>query len=92
MAKRRLDLPPRRGMNDAETASYIGRSPTWLTEHRAELEAAGFPKPLPLIGTRDRKAIDLWLDAQGGLEMVMRDFDDLWMKARKRWASLTSVI
>ena len=81
MAKRRLDLPPRRGMNDAETASYVGRSPTWLAEHRVELEAAGFPKPLPLIGTRDRKAIDAWLDVQGGLEAATRDFDDAWTMA-----------
>jgi hypothetical protein len=65
---KRLDLPPRRGMNDAETASYLGRSPTWLAEHLPELEAAGFPKKLPLIGTRDRKAVDVWLDAQGGLD------------------------
>jgi hypothetical protein len=77
----RLDLPPRRGMNDAETASYLGRSPTWLAEHRGELEAAGFPKPLPLIGTRDRKAIDVWMDAQGGLITLAVNFDDPWMKA-----------
>ena len=44
MAKQRLDLLSRRGMNDAETAAYIGRSPTWFAEHLPELEAAGFPK------------------------------------------------
>jgi hypothetical protein len=81
VAKRRLDLPPRRGMNDAETASYLGRSPTWLAEHLPELEAAGFPKKLPLIGTRDRKAVDVWLDAQGGLDAATRDLDDPWMMA-----------
>jgi hypothetical protein len=68
-------------MNDAETASYLGRSPTWLAEHLAELEAAGFPKKLPLVGTRDRKAVDVWLDTQGGLEAATRDFEDAWMKA-----------
>jgi hypothetical protein len=77
----RLELPPRRGINDAETASYLGRSPTSFAEHRPELEAAGFPKPLPLVGTRDRKAVDLWLDAQGGLAAVLRDFDTAWMEA-----------
>jgi hypothetical protein len=81
MAKCRLALPPRRGMNDAETASYLGRSPTWLAEHRAELEAAGFPKPIPLIGTRDRKAIDAWLDLQGGLDSALQDFESAWMRA-----------
>jgi hypothetical protein len=82
MAKpRRLELPPRRGMNDAETASYLGHSGTWFAEDRRELEAAGFAKPLPLVGTRDRKAIDEWLDKQGGLRAAMRDFDSAWMDA-----------
>jgi hypothetical protein len=81
MSKRRLDLPPRRGMNDAETASYIGRSLTWFTEHLPELEAAGFPPKLPIIDLRDRAAVDRWLDAQGGLISATRDFDDAWMKA-----------
>jgi hypothetical protein len=81
VGKHRLDLPPRRGMNDAEAAAYIGRSPTWLAEHLSELEAAGFPKKLPLIGTRDRKALDVWLDAQGGLDAATRHWDDPWMMA-----------
>jgi hypothetical protein len=80
-AKHRLDLPPRRGMNDPETAAYIGRSPTWFSEHLPQLEAAGFPKKLPLIGTRDRKAVDLWLDAQGGIDAATRDLDNDWMMA-----------
>ena len=81
MAKQRLDLLSRRGMNDAETAAYIGRSPTWFTEHLPELEAAGFPRKLPLIGNRDRAAIDRWLDAQDGLASATCDFDDAWMRA-----------
>jgi hypothetical protein len=81
VGKHRLDLPPRRGMNDAETAAYLGRSATWFTEHLPELEAAGFPKKLRLIGTRDRKAVDVWLDAQGGLEAATRSLDDAWMMA-----------
>jgi hypothetical protein len=81
VAKHRLDLPPRRGMNDAETAAYIGRSPTWFAEHLPLLEAAGFPPKLPLIGTRDRKAVDLWLDAQGGVNAATGQFDDAWMMA-----------
>jgi hypothetical protein len=81
MAKQPLDLLSRRGMNDAETAAYIGRSPTWFTEHLPELEAAGFPRKLPLIGNRDRAAVDRWLDAQGGLAAATPDFDDAWMNA-----------
>lgn len=76
-----LDLPPRRGMNDAETASYLGRSPTWFADHLPELEARGFPKKIPVIGTRDRKAVDAWLDMQGGLETATQDFNDAWMLA-----------
>ena len=32
----------------AEAARALGRSPGWLRQHRAELEAQGFPPPLPL--------------------------------------------
>jgi hypothetical protein len=77
----RLELPPRRGMSEAECASYIGRATTWLVEHRPQLEAAGFPRRLPIVGTTDRKAVDIWLDEQGGLESAMRDFDSAWMRA-----------
>ena len=79
-AKRRFELPPR-GLTDADCASYLGRSPTWFAQHLSELEAAGFPERLPLIGTRDRRAVDLWLDEQGGLDAAMRDFDGAWMTA-----------
>jgi hypothetical protein len=27
----------------------LGRSPAWFTQHRPELEKAGFPKPLPVL-------------------------------------------
>jgi hypothetical protein len=78
--RRRFDLPPR-GMTDAETAGYLGRSPTWFQEHMQDLEAAGFPRRLPLIGTRDRKAVDLWLDQQGGLASALQDFGAAWEAA-----------
>ena len=81
--RRQFDLPPR-GMTDADCAAYLGRSPTWFAEHRIELEAAGFPPKLPLIGTRDRKAIDVWLDRQGGLAWALHDFDAAWMDAASR--------
>jgi hypothetical protein len=77
MAKRRFDLLPR-GLTDAESAAYIGRSSTWFQEHLPELEAAGFPRKLPIVDLRDRAAIDRWLDEQGGLA---QDFDAAWMRA-----------
>ena len=79
-SRRRFDLPPR-GMTDADCAAYLGRSQTWLAEHRAKLEAAGFPPKLPLIGNYDRKAIDAWLDEQGGLDSALHHFEDAWMRA-----------
>jgi hypothetical protein len=80
--RRRFDLPPRRGMNVAETAAYLGcPSTTCFVEHRSALEAAGFPRPLPLLETYDRIAIDRWLDEQGGSESALRNFSDAWMKA-----------
>jgi hypothetical protein len=81
--RRRFDLSPR-GMTDADCAFYLGRSPTWFMEHRARLEAAGFPPKLPLIGTRDRKAIDTWLDRQGGLEVALQELGDPWVSAASR--------
>ena len=48
-------------------ALYIGASPDWFVQNRAQLEARGFPVPLPVVGGYDRQAIDGWLDAQGRL-------------------------
>ncbi|MBL8713219.1 MAG: hypothetical protein JNM12_09985 [Alphaproteobacteria bacterium] len=49
-------------------AAKLGHSYTWFLEHRKELQARGFPRPV-LSGAlgRDRydeAAIDAWLDAQ----------------------------
>ena len=87
MKRHHLDLPPRRGMNDAETAAYIGRSPTWFAEHLPELEAAGFPKKLPLIGTRDRKAVDAGSTRKAGSDAATRDWTIL-DEGGNQWASL----
>jgi hypothetical protein len=79
-ARRRFPIPPR-GMTDADCAAYLGRSLTWLADHRVQLEAAGFPPKLSLIGTYDRKAIDAWLDQQGGVDSALQDFESAWMRA-----------
>jgi hypothetical protein len=79
---KRLDLPPRRGMNDAETASYLGRSLTWFLQHRQELVEAGFPPKIPIIDLYDRETVDRWLDKQGDpAESLRRDWSNAWQRA-----------
>ena len=80
MTKRRprFDLPPR-VLSPGELAGYLGRSLTWYIEHKEELEAAGFPKPLEILGGHDRAAVDAWLDQRGGL--AEEDFDEAWARA-----------
>ncbi len=56
-----------RGLIDYESAGYIGLGPTDFSRVLPQLEAEGFPKPDPVTGRRDRKAIDAWMDARGGL-------------------------
>src|SRR5262249_29981053 len=56
-----------RVLNNATLCAYLGRSETWLAEHRAELEASGFPKQDPLLGGTDRCAVDLWLDQRSDI-------------------------
>ncbi|TSD87034.1 hypothetical protein FFK22_019275 [Mycobacterium sp. KBS0706] len=73
-----------RVLSAAQVAAYLGRSLTWFSEHRAELEAAGFPPPLPLIGGFDKRAIDQWLDRNSGMipdNPAVEDYDDAWMRA-----------
>lgn len=43
---------------------YLGRSVVWFRQHRAELEAAGFPKPLPVTGLYDPAHVLAWRQAQ----------------------------
>jgi hypothetical protein len=83
MAKRRLDLRPRI-VNDVELAGYLGRSISWLIDHRLELEAQGFPARLPVVGGNDLEKVDQWLDrlpttSNGG--MATPETDELWMRA-----------
>jgi predicted DNA-binding transcriptional regulator AlpA len=59
-----------RVLNAATLCAYLGRSESWFAEHRAELEAQGFPKPVSLVGGYDRHAVDLWLDQRSSLLRV----------------------
>lgn len=85
MAKRRrqFDLP-NRILTVGETASYLGRSLSWLVSHRSELEANGFPKPLPTIGGYDREAIDRWIDSVAGAKSSQGNettYHEAWLRA-----------
>ncbi len=65
-ARPKFDLPPR-GLIDYETAGYIGLGQSEFSRVLPQLEAEGFPKPDPVTGRRDRKAVDIWMDARSGL-------------------------
>jgi gamma-glutamylcysteine synthetase len=86
VAKRsdRLALRPRI-VTDAALAQYLGKSVSWLTEHRLKLEAQGLPKRLAVIGGNDLDAVDQWLDrlhTNGGTNGSSTiDADALWARA-----------
>lgn len=62
----RFSLPPR-GLTAEESAGYLGLGPTEFSRLLPRLEAEGFPKPDPLTGRRDWKAIEMWWDSRSGL-------------------------
>jgi len=65
-ARPRFSLPPR-GLVEHEAAGYLGLGPTEFTRLLPKLEAEGFPRPDPLTGRRDWKAIENWWDHRSGL-------------------------
>ena len=84
MARRpRPEIRPRI-VNDAQLAGYLGRSISWLIDHRHDLEAQGFPPRLPVVGGNDLEKVDQWLDRlpttnNGGI--ATPETDELWMRA-----------
>jgi hypothetical protein len=80
-----LTLPRQRIVNDAQLAAYIGKSVSWLTEHRRELEARGFPPRLPIVGGNDLDKVDVWLDQllDPNAAAYERDFEQAWLEAAK---------
>jgi hypothetical protein len=81
-ARRPLDGLIPRGMNEQQTATYIGRSLNWFLQHKTELIEAGFPPKVPIIDLYDRVAIDDWLDRQNDPdERLRRDWSAQWQKA-----------
>ncbi len=68
----RFSLPPR-GLTAEETGWYLGLGTTQFRKLLPRLEADGFPKPDPLTGRRDLKAIEVWWDRRSGLAADDRD-------------------
>lgn len=54
-------------MSGFDVACYLNRSEQWLHANRPKLETVGFPRPDPMLGLYDRRAIDRWLDQRAGL-------------------------
>lgn len=83
MTKRKPEVVPRL-MTTIETAGYLGRSDTWFREHLAELYARGFPRPLAMFASWDRRAVDLWLDRLGDLAPAADEGGaDAWLRAAR---------
>lgn len=53
----------------------LGRSPAWFSQHRPELEKAGFPRPLPVLHSYLPSAVRAWLDSQGAAAPKSDSFD-----------------
>ncbi|MCZ6496439.1 MAG: hypothetical protein O6924_09695, partial [Alphaproteobacteria bacterium] len=70
---------PTRGLIESESAGVIGLGMTEYTRLLPRLEAEGFPKPDPLTGKRNVKAIEHWMDVRAGL---VQDGNDNGLMAR----------
>jgi hypothetical protein len=71
-------------VTDAMLANYLGKSISWLTSHRHDLERQGMPMRLPIVGGNDLDAVDAWLDKLNQQRDVAQrsfDHDELWQKA-----------
>jgi hypothetical protein len=64
-----------------EVPPYIGKSNSWFAKHKDELEANGFPKPIPILDAYDLIAIDAWLDSYCDSLDGPPDFDRRWTEA-----------
>lgn len=67
--------PAPRFLGRGEVAAWLGISPRTFGARRAALEAAGFPRPHPVVRRWDRQALDAWADAQAGRQA--RDASDV---------------
>ena len=65
--------PDPRAWTAFQVAARFGRGPGWFEKHRAELEAAGFPRHDELSDGWDAKAIEAWWDRHSGLGQTVND-------------------
>jgi hypothetical protein len=56
--------PAPRFLGAAEVAAWLGVSVRTFRARRPALEAAGFPRPHPVVRRWDRVALDAWADGQ----------------------------
>lgn len=68
--------PEPRVWTDFQVATRLGKSESWLSDRRAELEKLGFPKRDAVLGGTDANAIERWLDARAGLSSPPVDDGD----------------
>lgn len=62
-----MNVETERPISAARVArDLLGKSPGWFYAHRTDLEARGFPKPVPVIGRYWPPAVRAWLDRTGG--------------------------
>ena len=81
MTSAKLSYNPTPRMLDAfQVSARLGKGAGWLKEHRAELEAAGFPTYDKLLGGTDGNAIEAWIDRRSGLAQMAND-EQAWMEA-----------
>jgi hypothetical protein len=66
-----------------EVCRLLRRTSTWFYTHRSELEAVGFPEPVPIVGRYDGRAIAAWLDRQSG--SARGSTNDKVMERFARW-------
>ncbi|WP_155992474.1 hypothetical protein [Fodinicurvata fenggangensis] len=55
--------PKRRMLSISETATYLGKSETWLRTHEHALKETGFPSRHPYLNAYDKVAVDAWIEA-----------------------------
>lgn len=62
----RFPVQPRM-VGPEKVARRLGVTLAAFIERRAMLEAEGFPRPDPILGTTCLQAVDAWIDARAGL-------------------------
>ena len=68
---------PPRLITENETAHLLGMAVSTFSRRASELEAIGLPTRHPVLGRRDRIAIQHWLDRLSGLAQSPVDVNDV---------------